>query len=152
MKQALVSMDLVLTFLFQKQNHLLWIEGLVCQKSVGIGAMHSRLIVKSTVTATDQEKESWCSSCCCKRKTCCLLEPGLPLMVACHHHPIQLIFANQNIDLTWELISGSKVMSPRSERPHAPPKVTQSLLSLYLHAHTHYFEPFRLGFYLIMFL
>lgn len=36
MKQALVSMDLVLTFLFQKQNHLLWIEGLVCQKSVGI--------------------------------------------------------------------------------------------------------------------
>lgn len=37
MKQALVSMDLVLTFLFQKQNHLLWIEGLACQKSVGIG-------------------------------------------------------------------------------------------------------------------
>lgn len=37
-------------------------------------------------------------------------------------------------------------MSPGSERPHAPPKVTQSLLSLHLHAHTHYLEPFRPGY------
>lgn len=128
-------------------------RGWYVRKVLASGTIHSRLIVKSTVTATEQEKESWCSSCCCQRKTCCLLEPGLPLTVACHHHPIQLIFANQSIGLTWELIPGSKVMSPGSERPCAPPKVTQSLcssrlslLSLHLHAHIHYFEPFRPGY------
>lgn len=57
MKQALVSMDSVLTFLFQKNKIIFYGErGWHTREVLAQETMPSRLIVKPTVTATEQEK------------------------------------------------------------------------------------------------